>query len=66
LQPKSTFNQEEALFVDYDLVGLIIGKGGQTIKEVSTKYNVKIFVNKEQDDGDKRKILIQATNNEDL
>lgn len=51
----------DEIFVDNDLIGLIIGKAGSNIKLVSEKYNVQIFVSKEnKEDPEKRKIILSA------
>lgn len=62
---QATYSEE--ILVDTDLVGLIIGKAGQAVKDVQNRYNVKIQVGSENvDDGDKRRIIIQAQRSNDL
>ena len=56
---------QKEIFVDPSVVGLIVGQGGGSIKRVSEKYNVQIFVDKQSKE-EKRRITIKGSTESDI
>jgi polyribonucleotide nucleotidyltransferase len=54
--------------VDSDLVGLVIGQGGSTIKRVADKYQVSIIIERDtgKSQSNKRRVQVTGRNIEEV
>lgn len=48
-ESQSSSDFKENLEIYQDKVGMVIGRGGATIKEIQSKYNVRVNINKDTD-----------------
>ena len=53
------------MFVPDDLVGLIIGKGGETIKSINKTSGAIVFIPKEMNQENPEKRLVRITGSKD-
>jgi hypothetical protein len=53
------------MFVPDNLVGLIIGKGGETIKGINKSSGAIVFIPKEMNPDNPEKRLVRITGNKD-
>jgi predicted PilT family ATPase len=60
-------DSKEVLMIDPKFVGRIVGKGGETINSLQSEYNVKINIEKEEDDVSDSKLKeTSAANNKKI
>merc|ERR1719183_1480595 len=50
-----------SIMVKHDLIGMLIGKGGETIKMISRDSAARIEICKDEDQGDKRTVYLYGS-----
>jgi far upstream element-binding protein len=56
----------EEMFVPREVVGLVIGRGGDTLKRIQSESHAKIQVDQENRDAPQRRVTIMASSQEDI
>ena len=56
----------EEMFVPREVVGLVIGRGGDTLKRIQSESRAKIQVDQENRDAPQRRVTITASSQEDI